>query len=30
MSRHSELQTIIPRLIEVARVKDTSTEALQQ
>jgi hypothetical protein len=29
MGRHPELQTIIPRLIEASRVKDTSAEALQ-
>ena len=28
MGRHPELQTIIPRLIEAAQVKDTSAEAL--
>ena len=29
MGRHPELQTIIPRLIEAARVRDTSVQALQ-
>ena len=29
MGRHPELQTIIPRLIEAARVRDTSVHALQ-